>query len=215
MTVSSFYIVKIRKRGEIMLDFLAVIIICIYAFKGWRRGLILSILSIVGYIISLVVARAFSSDLTKFLIDNTGIDHWVDSFLGDRMRDMMQMDIPTQMVTGFATEAIVNAISFFIIFSITSMIVFNIANFLNRIGKLPVIGTLNRFGGLIFGIAKAFILIMIVLAVLSFVVNNGNAKLGESIKDTIIVDTMYHNNPILNFINGIFESKGIKSKGYI
>lgn len=198
-----------------MLDLLAVIIIFLYAFKGWRRGLILSVVSIIGYILSLAVARAFSPDLTRFLIDNTGISRWVDSLLGDKIRDITQMNIPTDMVTGMATQTVVNAISFFVIFSITSMIVFNIVKSLNGIGKLPVIGTLNRFGGLIFGSAKALILIMIVLAVLSFVVKSGNAKLGESIKDTIIVDTLYNNNPILDFINEIFEPKQKEQEDYI
>lgn len=204
-----------KKRGGDILDLLVIILIFIYAYKGWRRGLIFSILSIVGYIISLAMARAFSPDLTKFLIENTGVDRWLDKFLEDRIRDMMQMSIPTDMVTNMATDAILSAISFFIIFSITSMIVFNISKFLNGIGKLPVIGTLNRFGGLVLGTAKGFILIMIVLAVLSFVINNGNEKLGENIRDTVIVDTLYNNNPILNFINEIFEPKEIKQEDYI
>lgn len=198
-----------------MLDLLVIIVICLYGFKGWRRGLIFSILSIVGYVVSLAMAKTFSPDLTKLLIDITGVDKYLDKFLGDRISDIMQINIPTDMVTTMATQAIINAVSFFIIFSITSMIVFNITKFLNGIGKLPVIGTLNNFGGLVFGTVKGLILIMIVLAVLSFVINNGNEKLGESIKDTVIVDKLYNNNPILNFINEIFEPKEPRQKDYV
>lgn len=188
-----------------MLDIIAIAVIVLYAYKGWKRGMILSIFSIIGYIVSLAVARAYSAELTNFLIENTGIDKFIDGFLGDKIRTAVQIDLATDMMTGFATNAVINAIAFFIIFSVTSLIIFNLGKLLNGINRIPVIGKINRFGGMIFGTIKSLILIFIILAVISLVVSAGNYKLEEAISDTILVDSMYKNNPIVSVFSDLFS----------
>lgn len=198
-----------------MLDILVIIVILLYALKGWRRGFILSVFSIVGYFISLIMARAFSPKATRYLIVNTSIDNWLDSLLGDKLRSVTQMNIPTNMVTGFATETLLGVICFFVIFSITSLIIFNIGQLTKGVNRLPVIGKANRFGGLAFGTIKGLLLTFIVLALLSFVVNIGNPKLANTIKNTIVVDAMYENNPILYLISEVLEPIKSEKKEYI
>lgn len=198
-----------------MLDILVIIVILLYAFKGWKRGLILSVFSIVGYFISLIIARAFSPRVTMYLIDNTGVDSWLDTILGDRLRGITQMNIPTKMVTGFATQTLLSVICFFVIFGITSLIIFNIGQFANGVSKLPVIGKANRFGGLAFGTIKGFLLIFIILALLSFVASIGNNNINATIKDTIVLDAMYENNPILYLISEVLEPVKSEKKEYI
>ncbi len=189
-----------------MLDILLVIGLILFALRGWKRGLILSVFSIIGYIISLIVARTFSPQITNFIISNTGLDTWMDNLLGDQIRSAVQFNISTTMMTGFAAKAIINMICFFIIFIITSIIIFKFARFINRIEKLPFIGGINKFGGLVFGTMKGFLLTFIVLSFMSLVVNTGNDKLATTIENTVFVDIMYENNPIVYFINDMFVS---------
>ena len=181
-----------------MLDLIVILVILIYAFNGWRRGLILSVFSILGYILSLIVAREFSPVFTKYVVLNTGFDTWLDSILS-----VTQMNVPTSAVSDLATNTIINVICFFIIFAVTSMVIFNIARLVNGVGRLPVIGELNSLGGLVFGTVKGLLLIFIVLALSQIIVTTGNTQLGQKIEGTIVVKSMYHNNPILYVIKEI------------
>ncbi len=186
-----------------MLDLIVILVILIYAFNGWRRGLILSVFSILGYILSLIVAREFSPVFTKYVVLNTGFDTWLDSILSKGIRSVTQMNVPTSAVSDLATNTIINVICFFIIFAVTSMVIFNIARLVNGVGRLPVIGELNSLGGLVFGTVKGLLLIFIVLALSQIIVTTGNTQLGQKIEGTIVVKSMYHNNPILYVIKEI------------
>lgn len=190
---------------KILLDILVLVIILLYALKGWRRGFILSVFSIVGYFISLIMARAFAPKITRYLIVNTNVSSWVDNLLGDKLKNVTQINVPTNMVTGFATETILSVICFFIIFGVTSLIIFNIGQLANGVTRLPVVGKVNRFGGMVFGTIKGFLLAFIVLALLSFVVNIGNTEIASTIDNTVVVKTMYDNNPILYLISEVLE----------
>lgn len=188
-----------------MLDIVVIVAIIFYAIKGWRRGFILSIFSIVGYLISLIMARAFSPTITTYLISNTNISNWIDGVFGDRLRDAAQINISTKMFTGFATETLLSVICFFIIFAVTSIIIFNIGHLANGVTRLPVIGKANRFSGMLFGTIKGLLLVFIVLALLSFVANLGDTKIASTIENTVILNVMYDNNPILYLISEVLE----------
>lgn len=190
-----------------MLDLIVVLVILLYAFNGWRRGLILSVFSILGYILSLVVAREFSPILTKYIVNNTGLDTWLDGLLSKGIRNVTQMNVPTSSVSDLATNTVINVICFFIIFAITSMVIFNIARLINGVGRLPVIGELNSLGGLVFGTAKGLILVFIVLALSQIIVNTGNTILKQKIEQTVVVEAMYDNNPILYLIKEIVPTE--------
>ena len=189
-----------------MLDILLVIALILFALNGRRRGLILSVLSIVGYLVSLIVARTFSPQVSEFIISNTGLDTWMDNLLGGQIRNTVGLNISTTTMTGFATKAIIGMICFFIIFTLASMIMSRIIRFINRAGRLPLIGGMNRLGGLIFGLAKGLLLTFVVLALASLVINTGNVKLAQGVENTILIKFMYENNPIVYFISDMFQT---------
>ena len=190
-----------------MWDLLLIVSMLLFAYSGFRRGLIISLFSIAGYFISLNVAKAFSPQVTEFIIANTQIVSWVDKFLGDKIRTASGMNIATNMITNAATKTIISVICFFIIFSLTSFIISRIARLANNVGRLPFIGGINKTGGLVFGTVKGLILIFILLAVLSFVAGAGIKDIEKTINDTLVVKLMYENNPVIYLINEVLETK--------
>lgn len=194
-----------------MWDILLIVAILLFAYNGWRRGLILSIFSIAGYFISLIVARAFSPQVTEFIMINTGIGAWMDGLLGDQIRSAAGMDIATNMITNAATKTIISVVCFFIIFTLTSLIIFKIGRLANSVGKLPLIGGINKAGGLVFGTAKGLVLIFVLLAVLSFLSTAGVKEVEETVDDTILVKLMYENNPIVYLLSEVLETKNTPS----
>ncbi len=184
-----------------MLDILVIIVILLTAFTGWRRGIILSVFSIAGYFISLSMARTYSPKVAGYLIENDGVVNGLNNFL----------DVPMNIARNYTVGALLNVFSFVVIFFIAYLIISSIGHFVNRVNRLPIIGKVNRFGGLAFGAIKGFLLIFIVLALLSFIVNIGNSRLGSTVKNTLIVNTMYENNPVLDAVNKMIESTDYKN----
>lgn len=183
-----------------MFDILLIIALVLFALSGWRKGLILSVFSIVGYFVSLLIARAVSPSVTDFIITNTGIDASLDNLVGNQIRNITELDIPTSMISGFATKTILSMICFFVIFTISSIIMSKIVKLINRVGRLPIIGHINRIGGLIFGVVKGILLTFVILAVLTLVANTGNARVKQELDSTSLVKFMYENNPIVKII---------------
>lgn len=192
-----------------MLDILVIAIIGLYAFGGWRKGLILSVLGIAGYILSAIIANTYSSQLTNYIINNTNIMNSIENAIGNGIKNVSQdplANVASGFVSDIAANSLIGIISFIIIFSISSFIIYRIIWAINKVGSLPVISEFNKLGGLIFGVSKGLIIIFIGLALVRFVIEvGGDVKLQQYIANTSLVQFMYHANPIVSMIEGFFK----------
>ena len=99
--------------------------------------------------------------------------------------------------------------SYFLIRVITIVILYIVSRILlivlkfatNIIASLPIISTVNKSGGLIYGVLKSFIIIYAILAVLSaFSPIISSWGIISAIESSWIGKAMYNNNIILNLI---------------
>jgi uncharacterized membrane protein required for colicin V production len=124
-----------------------------------------------------------------------------------------------ELINSFVTEALQKAesnvmgyvstqLAKTMIYTGTMLLLFIISRFLlvfvrvfaELIGNLPIIKMINKSGGLVYGIVKAFVVIYAVLAILS-VVSPFASQLGiiAAIQDSHLGSAMYNNNFILKF----------------
>ena len=124
------------------------------------------------------------------------------------------------LINGFIAEAVAKAehdtvnyvsvqLSYFLIRVITIVILYIVSRILlivlkfatNIIASLPIISTVNKSGGLIYGVLKSFIIIYAILAVLSaFSPIISSWGIISAIESSWIGKAMYNNNIILNLI---------------
>ena len=184
-----------------ILDVLLLLVIIFCIFNGWRQGLIITVFNIVGYIFSIYVARIFAPKVTTYLITNTDISKHIETILSSFMGDINSLDLGTGIISGFASNTILNLIAFGVIFAISGIIISIIKRFLRGINRIPVIGKINRIGGAIVGVGNALLIVFIVLAFTYFIATTtDNKELSKTMENTILIDILYENNPIVSLI---------------
>ncbi len=104
----------------------------------------------------------------------------------------------SQNVITEVTDFLMTIIAVIAVFVVTLIVVKIIASMLNIIAKLPVISTFNKFGGVLFGLIKSYIILsLLFLIFMMFFSTNGNQMLFNMINQSILA-------PIFINYNGFF-----------
>lgn len=85
------------------IDIFILIILFLTAISGLRKGFVLSIFSIVGFILSLFIAKLYYPVVSRFLISNTGIFTKISTFVSERVLKLTRGTSSTQ-----STESILD-----------------------------------------------------------------------------------------------------------
>lgn len=135
-----------------------------------------------------------------------------------------------QVVSSALAGLLLTAIVGVLIFIISAILLNALANLISKLlDKLPVLGTLNHFLGLLLGLVKALIFIYIILGVLSLLPFD---SLRECLNQTYLISWMQENNLLLiivqqlssfdsiiksvqDFINGLLNGGGEETRALI
>ncbi len=155
-----------------IVDIIVLIILLYGLFSGLMRGGVLQFFSLVGFIIAIIVARLFSSDLADIInsIISTDNGAWLILY---------------------------NVISFMIIYIIVRLIIRKIASVLNIVTKLPVIGFLNRIIGALLGFVQMYLVSFIIIIIL-FLIPMENVK--GLIEGSRVAMYMVNSTPVISDI---------------
>lgn len=108
----------------------------------------------------------------------------------------------TTVLNDFAYNVMITitkVVVFFILFVLATLVLRMVSNFLENINKIPLIGKLNSTLGGVLGVAKAFIIILVVCTVMYFIVSSSdNVDLVGAISDSKIYNFVTENNPLLD-----------------
>ena len=215
----------------IIADLVVVAIIAVFAFIGIKRGFIRSCIGLCSVIISLFISIWAYPIVTDF-INNTSLnetiastvelgledksdsasendDSGIFSILPDSAQDAIESG--TEVVADSARKATaqaistlaINIISILIVFIVVRIIMFLLSLTLGFITKLPVIKSINKLLGAIFGALCGILVVYLLLALLAFTsaINTDN-PIGKSVKESYIASQMYDNNFIIECISG-------------
>lgn len=208
-----------------ILDIILIIILLISAFIGYKKGLVGVLLSIISLILSIVLAIFLQGSVTSYLYDETTIGATIESSIKSTIeieidnklnteaeedeRTFVDMffdteELSTSMVDESAnkiTMFILKGISFVGIFILVFIICYILRMVLNIVFKLPILNSINKFGGVSLNLLKTLFKIWILLAIIYFVsfvplvdtINN-------FIDSSILTKFLYNNNVIVNVL---------------
>ena len=162
------------------IDYAIIAILALGAFSGFKKGLVLSVSSIICLIASILVAKNYYKLVTLFLVENTAIEEKIASYLSEKafVQNMLLSPSGESAVfsisksfgsdlNAFVTVLIINAISVLIIF-LTARIILGIAeSFLVGAVSMPGLREVNSIGGAIVGLAKNIIVIMLIFTLIT------------------------------------------------
>lgn len=210
---------------SIIVDLVVVGIILLCIIIGYVRGLTGSLIKILSFVLSIIIAFVLFVPISNLIIDKTK----VDENLEQSIREMIIQDNESEdknmpsTITDYigeqvnqaadsAKESIVNStareVSLTIVKAGTWIVLFIAARIIliclrfitGLIAKLPVIKQFDKLGGVIYGILEGLIIVYLLLAIISFVSPMLNSTLTEEIEQSYIGNVMYNNNLLLKII---------------
>ena len=201
------------------------ILILIFNYiAGTKVGLINKFFSIATIFIAVYLSKTFGPFISKFL--NTA---WFDNMLSENIQNIPNLipenegggllDFPISIdsiASGITSAAqanisklsilIVSLLSYIIVFIVSLLIIKFISRFLLMIDYVPVLGTINRIGGGVFGIFEVLLISEIILFFLKILsVVPGLNSIVNYVELTPLVSYLYINNFVSIFLTSIFK----------
>ncbi|WP_075982513.1 CvpA family protein [Bacillus massilinigeriensis] len=134
-----------------MLDLAIIILLLFGIFIGLRRGFILQVIHLTSFIISFIVASLYYDDLSSKLT------LWVPyPALGEDSTIAMLFE-------GNLEDAYYRAIAFVVIFFAVKILLHIIGSMLDFVSNLPILKSLNVWGGGALGFLEVYLIIFILL----------------------------------------------------
>ena len=202
---------------------LAILLLCIII--GYVRGLTGSLIKILSFVLSIVIAFILFIPISNLIIENTQIDENLEQsiremIIGNGQNEEENMpqaitDYIGQKVEGAADDAkeaiadstanevaitIVKAGTWIVLFIVARILLIFLKFITALIAKLPVIKQFDKLGGIICGILEGLIIVYVLLAIISFVSPMINGSLASAIDESYVGSMMYNNNLLLKII---------------
>lgn len=209
---------------SIIVDIVIIGIILLCLIIGYVRGLTGSLIKILSFVLSIIIAFILFVPISNFIINNTQIDEKIEQSIREKLIDNSQEDekMPeaitdyigqkVEQATDDAKEAIINStardVSITIVKSGTWIILFIIARILliflkfitGLIARLPVIKQFDKLGGIIYGILEGLVIVYVLLAIISFASPVVDGNIIKDIEKSNVGSVMYNDNLLLKII---------------
>lgn len=216
---------------SIIIDLIIVGILALCIFLGYKKGLTKCIIKILSFIIALVVAVVLFKPISNLVIQHTKIDdnikETIISIVGNDIKEdgkvKEETNLPLAMVNYInktveeAVEGAKNsvievvaqniaittinvgvAILLFVLVRIALIFVSALSKIIT---DLPIIKQFDKAGGIIYGLLKAFVIIFVAFAIISFIsplVEQTGIMI--AINKSFIGSILYNNNILLNIL---------------
>ncbi len=207
------------------LDIAIIVVIGVFIFQGWKKGLVKMGFRLLSHLASLVLAWVFHPYLSAFL-QKTSLYEGLFSSVAERtdigaqatgapgffqqMLEKSTQAVGTAVAEYFA-KLLLNGISFLMILVLARVALFLAGKILHFVASLPVVGFFNRLSGMVFGLLEGLLIVCILLAVFYVVPPlRENKPLGHAIEQSVVARSLYQSNPILNILMPEEESSSGK-----
>lgn len=207
----------------ILVDLIIVIAILSFVFIGYKKGLTGSLLKLLSFVISIILAFVLYKPVSNLIIEKTQISDTIKSTLAEKVgiennTENADSDIPKSMMENInadiehateeakarvvddSTKTVVNLLSALIVFLLVRLILFIVSIFVNQITKLPILKQVDQIGGIAYGLLEGVVIVYIVLGIISLTsVLWNESSIVTAVTKSALGNTLYNNNIILNF----------------
>lgn len=161
-----------------MLDFILIIILIAGMLTGLKRGFILQVIHLTGFVVAFIVAYQFFDDLAP------QVKLWIPYPLtgeGPAMLSLLGGD--------YLEDAFYRAVSFVILFFGTKIAMHIIGSMLDFVALLPILKQLNKWAGSILGFLESYLIMFILLFIAALIpIDQLQQLLDQSILANLIVN---------------------------
>lgn len=205
-----------------IIDIILIALILFSAYRGYKKGLISILISLLALILSIFLGFTLKDSFANYLYENTKIGTTIEQNVENiitqningraesstifeeilskqEIQNSYEMGQLPKVVTMFALKII----SFISILVVVYIICLVLQIVLNLFFKLPVISSINKFGGAIINSLQMLLKVWIILAIICFIMPiQKTNNLSNLINNSVITKGLYEN----NFFVSVIES---------
>lgn len=162
------------------IDYAIIAILLLGAFSGYRKGLLMSVSSIICLMVSILVAKTYYKAVALLLVENTAIEEKIRIYLTEKGFIQSMLMSPSGESTvfsmsksfgsdlnSFVTVLIINAISVVLIFLAARLLLGIAEGLLAGVMSVPGLKEVNGIGGAVVGLLKNIIIIMLAFMIIA------------------------------------------------
>ena len=205
-------------------DLVVLVIILIGAWLGYHTGLLRMAFDVGSYIISWFVAVWGYKYVGRAIESSSVLKGAIEDFVKDKVviRDTISPVVPeffrgaameahqalNKSLQDAATMVLINFIAMIATFIAAKVVIVAVKNTLGFMRKVPVIGTIDGFGGLLAGIGVALIIIYIAFSIIYFFPNAQIFKTAQHyIRTSMFAEFLYENNILIMMMRQYLKLK--------
>ncbi len=211
------------------IDIGIIMTIILSTLLGYKKGLIGVAFKIISFLLSIVLAFVLCKPVSNYIINNTSIDNSIqkpientlmsneieeESIEEQTMPEVITEYIQEEMIKATenaknqiatvvaqnVTFAIINAISFIIIFITSKIILLVLKLFSEQLTNMPIIKQFNKLGGTIYGVIRGFFILYLLFGVVSLILPIFNNIPLNAITNSYLGNIFYNNNLLLKIL---------------
>ena len=203
----------------IIVDLILIACFILFIFVGYKKGLAGSLIKLCSFVIALILALALYNPVANAIKDNTQIDENIKSTIVEtfgQQEQTQEENMPKDLVQNISSEienataeavnntaqsisdTIINIGAGIVIFIVARLLLIIVSIFAKQIVKLPIIGLVDKVGGIAYGAVEGIVIIYILLGLISLssLIWVDNAVV-TAITNSGIGSFLYNNNIIL------------------
>ncbi len=183
--------------------------VLLFVWFGYRSGLIRTVFGFLSYFISIVLSVLIYPYVSKALMGNQMVLDYVGK-IADKIHiggaesesflEKVFLSSVNDAASGVVSAFLINVLAFLLVVVISRILLGVISKCLNLVTKLPVISSVNRIGGAVFGGLKSILILYIIFSILIFVPQAASDKIVDNINESHIANKFYTENIIVDIL---------------
>lgn len=204
-----------------ILDIIVIALLALSGYMGYKKGLVGILVSFVSLILAIVLAFILQGPISQYLYEDTGMGTsleqsvksvvekninteegeskilFLDKVISDQQEEGSLVDNAAKQLTLY----ILKGISFIGVLVLVFIICYILQMLLNLVFDLPLLSSVNKFGGVGLNIIKTLVKFWIVLALISFIATIPFIQpIVDTIEKSTVTKLLYHNNMLVTLI---------------
>ena len=197
-----------------VLDLIVILVVALFTFIGYKQGLVKTAIKILAFFIALIISLMLYKTIGNVIIKNTQVDEKIQNAIVSKVlpkdyEEKLEVLPDTLVESGETTvnelaknvtEKIIYGVVFIVLFVVLKIALKFVTLLTDLITKLPVIKQFDKTGGLIYGVAKGFIIVTVIFAVISLISPMLDAKYINAINNSYLSAMLYNHNLLIELI---------------
>lgn len=209
-----------KLKLNIIIDVIVIAIIWITAVNGYKKGLIKTLYGVVAfllagiltaysykYVCEYLMAKTFVQDImakingfiTESIILNSDLSFIMPVWMSNSVTEAIQSAGMT--ASGKLVEILIMIFTIVITYFLVKLVLGIGVGILDAVMKLPILDTVNRTGGMLSGIIKGVLIVLLCFGIISlFVTSEKYQYIHSAINETFVAKYFYNNNILMRLI---------------